>query len=483
MKTASSSSSSDPLWWWTWLKPYIVFISAFFHYLLHKIIPRLLTGRGEIERIIYESYIPGVTLSRVSHSILSSKQLRENHVNYRSMGAGRRKNRETLGNFEQQSKKKFSKVQSFNVLETILMPKHFDERQIALQIIAVKKMQTSHALWAKRALPNLLRVLHHMNAVNKALEAVNQLKKTKFKQDDPIDLNKLNQLWENLMPGVLRRGGRKSEDWKEIGFQGTDPVTDFRGMGMLGLEQLLFFSSHFPSAAQRICAESVQTEEEDEIDEDEIRKNHNQNIKNWLMNEGDLFEQQILDTNANLDIGAADISRHISTGVAVDNVPVGGTNNRLGNKLNPTSRSKNGGPGYPFACVGINLTQFTLELLTNRLLDKYFYHNVATDSYIHGRNNKTTKARGHDHHQHFTTTDNQQQHFPASSSSGIATFHEIYCILYMKFHRAYCESDPPARTLLDFPRIWTAFRTKVKTDLETGQFESQRLLRYTQQRF
>ena len=32
--------------------------------------------------------------------------------------------------------------------------------------------------------------------------------------------------------------------WVDIGFQGKDPSTDFRGAGMLGLEQLLAITDH-----------------------------------------------------------------------------------------------------------------------------------------------------------------------------------------------------------------------------------------------
>jgi len=42
------------------------------------------------------------------------------------------------------------------------------------------------------------------------------------------------------MPGRSRRGGRLSDDWTMIGFQGRDPATDFRGMGVLGLHQVFW---------------------------------------------------------------------------------------------------------------------------------------------------------------------------------------------------------------------------------------------------
>jgi hypothetical protein len=38
----------------------------------------------------------------------------------------------------------------------------------------------------------------------------------------------LEQLWNSLKPGVRRTGGRHTKEWGEIGFQGQDPMTDFR---------------------------------------------------------------------------------------------------------------------------------------------------------------------------------------------------------------------------------------------------------------
>ena len=46
------------------------------------------------------------------------------------------------------------------------------------------------------------------------------------------------QLWNNLMKRELT--ARISKDWQEIGFQGNNPATDFRGMGLLGLKCLQY---------------------------------------------------------------------------------------------------------------------------------------------------------------------------------------------------------------------------------------------------
>lgn len=46
-----------------------------------------------------------------------------------------------------------------------------------------------------------------------------------------------SKLTDNVISGLKKFG----QHWEEIGFQGTDPSTDFRGVGILGLFQLTFF--------------------------------------------------------------------------------------------------------------------------------------------------------------------------------------------------------------------------------------------------
>merc|ERR1712137_123715 len=38
---------------------------------------------------------------------------------------------------------------------------------------------------------------------------------------------------------------RISRSWDNIGFQGKDPATDFRGQGLLGLTNLMFFAKYY----------------------------------------------------------------------------------------------------------------------------------------------------------------------------------------------------------------------------------------------
>ena len=45
------------------------------------------------------------------------------------------------------------------------------------------------------------------------------------------------------MPGTELES-RHTKQWQEIGFQGKDPATDFRGMGILGLYCLQYPHTH-----------------------------------------------------------------------------------------------------------------------------------------------------------------------------------------------------------------------------------------------
>jgi hypothetical protein len=67
---------------------------------------------------------------------------------------------------------------------------------------------------------------------------------------------KLMKLWELLRPGVRLRA-RICPDWQEIGFQGHDPATDFRSMGVLGLDHLIQFSQDYKAHSSKILGDSV----------------------------------------------------------------------------------------------------------------------------------------------------------------------------------------------------------------------------------
>ena len=74
----------------------------------------------------------------------------------------------------------------------------------------------------------------YQKQVNQIIKEANTLYN---KKDEKMEAE-LMQLWTILMPDRELKN-RISRDWIDIGFQGTDPATDFRGAGYLGLNQLL----------------------------------------------------------------------------------------------------------------------------------------------------------------------------------------------------------------------------------------------------
>lgn len=82
-----------------------------------------------------------------------------------------------------------------------------------------------------------------------------ELRKMSYSADNPDHEQKLLKLWNLLMP-YEPLDARVTKQWQEIGFQGGNPKTDFRGMGILGLENLIYFAQEYPSMATHVLSHS-----------------------------------------------------------------------------------------------------------------------------------------------------------------------------------------------------------------------------------
>ncbi|XP_018327865.1 ELMO domain-containing protein 2 [Agrilus planipennis] len=85
------------------------------------------------------------------------------------------------------------------------------------------------------------------------LAEVEVLRKTPYDADNLEHERRLDELWHLLMPNQPLEC-RITKQWQEIGFQGDDPKTDFRGMGLLGLENLLYFSREYNQHARHVLS-------------------------------------------------------------------------------------------------------------------------------------------------------------------------------------------------------------------------------------
>ncbi|GLT67476.1 hypothetical protein SLA2020_397820 [Shorea laevis] len=72
-----------------------------------------------------------------------------------------------------------------------------------------------------------------------------------FDETRPDHQEALRALWHAAFPNIALRG-LISEQWKEMGWQGPNPSTDFRGCGFISLENLLFFSRTYPASFHRL---------------------------------------------------------------------------------------------------------------------------------------------------------------------------------------------------------------------------------------
>ncbi|XP_011041496.1 PREDICTED: uncharacterized protein LOC105137457 [Populus euphratica] len=73
--------------------------------------------------------------------------------------------------------------------------------------------------------------------------------KVYFDASRPDHQDALRALWSATYPD-RELSGLKSDQWKEMGWQGRDPSTDFRGAGFISLENLLFFAKTFSTSFQ-----------------------------------------------------------------------------------------------------------------------------------------------------------------------------------------------------------------------------------------
>ncbi|XP_057216086.1 ELMO domain-containing protein 1 isoform X1 [Triplophysa rosa] len=99
----------------------------------------------------------------------------------------------------------------------------------------------------------LLQIVGYRNLVVE----VEKLRREPYDSENPAHEEMLMKLWKELRPDSPL-SGRISKQWCEIGFQGNDPKTDFRGMGLLGLHNLLYFAEHDKATALQVLHDSLQ---------------------------------------------------------------------------------------------------------------------------------------------------------------------------------------------------------------------------------
>lgn len=121
-------------------------------------------------------------------------------------------------------------------------------------------------------------ILYRILSYKLTLKIAERLASTKYNSDKQEHLDRLINFWNNLIkvdlkqmhgdPGgpvippnlakqIRHRDEIVSNRWSHIGFQGEDPGTDFRGMGILGLIQLEYMSRKPKCLARNLLKQSL----------------------------------------------------------------------------------------------------------------------------------------------------------------------------------------------------------------------------------
>ena len=92
-----------------------------------------------------------------------------------------------------------------------------------------------------------------LSAEQEAELAALKARNVPFDGADPAHRGALGELWGHAFPDAGPcPAGIKTERWKDMGWQGTDPGTDFRGAGFLALENLNYLAATYPQAFHRL---------------------------------------------------------------------------------------------------------------------------------------------------------------------------------------------------------------------------------------
>ena len=102
---------------------------------------------------------------------------------------------------------------------------------------------------------NLRHCLQQIRNAQTTVAVLGAIRNVHYDGASPLHEHLLDQLWTRTYPDV-RLDARVGEQWKDLGFQGTDPATDFRGGGLLSLIVLLYISDQDRAFVHKVTGEA-----------------------------------------------------------------------------------------------------------------------------------------------------------------------------------------------------------------------------------
>ncbi|KAG4069515.1 hypothetical protein HA402_006881 [Bradysia odoriphaga] len=149
-----------------------------------------------------------------------------------------------------------SMVKNLNyIVQDDISDRTIRERVVYSAVLNVVKCKKINSKIHPDFAPSFRATIEQIWGYKRLFHTVEMIRVTPYNSDDLSHEEKLLELWDLLMPNECLEQ-RVTKQWQCIGFQGDDPKTDFRGMGMLGLDNLVFFCREYNGAARHVLAHS-----------------------------------------------------------------------------------------------------------------------------------------------------------------------------------------------------------------------------------
>jgi len=124
-------------------------------------------------------------------------------------------------------------------------------QQIYTIVLSYKNINTER----HHVVKNMKLCIEDMIHVNKVISDVKMIRETRYDEANEKHEELLDALWMNFAQDGDKKTSPEKRDWTKLGFQRRDePRTDFRGMGELGLLNLVAFSE--TSSGKRLLMEA-----------------------------------------------------------------------------------------------------------------------------------------------------------------------------------------------------------------------------------
>ncbi|XP_075254152.1 ELMO domain-containing protein 2-like [Convolutriloba macropyga] len=197
-------------------------------YYLVKWVVHILTGKCGIERVLESKTVQGERLLALERQILFSKTSIKNIVD----------------DFTRKTSKSVQTLTGLGGTRELFSVQDSVKRIRAVKVFAFAANKTK-----------LDKSMTYICGYRNLIRTAEDLRVTKFDENNGSHVLMLEQLWSCLKLDDADFK-RKGEHWKTLGFQGDDPVTDLRGMGMLGLSNLVYFATNHPESAKQLLIRS-----------------------------------------------------------------------------------------------------------------------------------------------------------------------------------------------------------------------------------